>query len=149
MRYQKTASVSRDMETAWFASPYEIESKELANQYRHINHTQQIAYLEKGRLDFLDEKGFGEDWWLQRHILLVVTEVTVHYLREVKASPLFVTVDSVSFENKEIVVTQRLFTSARRLAAYAEVRSACLHKEKKRAIEAPALFVASIEELAV
>lgn len=144
---QRLQGISRDISESLRAIPYPVEEKDLENIYNHVSHGRSIGFLEKARLDFLEELGFGEVWWRERYILLVVVEVQAYYHRELKQTPLFATIDNVWFEENEIVVTQRLFTHTKKLAVSATVHSACLHAEKKRAVEPPSLFVEAMRGL--
>jgi YbgC/YbaW family acyl-CoA thioester hydrolase len=146
---QRLQGISRDISESLRVISYAIEQRDIDNVYSHVSHGRSVGFLEKARLEFLEERGFGEMWWRERHILLVVVAIQASYHRELKQSPLFATIDNVWFEENEIVVTQRLFTHNKKLAVSATVHSACLHAEKKRAVEPPSFFVEAMKKLTV
>jgi acyl-CoA thioester hydrolase len=69
---------------------YELDS------YGHVNNAVYINYTEQARWEILKEAGILESF-LQKNLLLVVTETNIKYMRELKI-----------FDNIEVVTTIKL-----------------------------------------
>ncbi|NOQ27671.1 MAG: acyl-CoA thioesterase [Bacteroidales bacterium] len=75
---------------------YELDS------YGHVNNAVYVSYTEQARWEILKEAGILESF-LERDLLLVVTETNIRYMRELKLFDKIEIISTIKFEAPYLV----------------------------------------------
>lgn len=103
---------------------YELDS------YGHVNNAVYISYTEQARWEILKEAGILESF-LERNLLLVVTETNIRYMRELKLFDKVDIVTSIKFEAPYLVFYQDINNVSNSLkSAKAIVKTLLIDKDR-------------------
>ena len=119
----------------------EIPAEDLVLGYDHVHHATAVSYLERARLAYLETIGHPNESLLARNLFLVITEIQLRYMRELKGGKIEVTCENPRLEGKRVVVDQRVLNNRGKVAVDAVVKSAFMDGETKRAIVVPDFFL--------
>jgi acyl-CoA thioesterase FadM len=123
---------------------YTVPPETLDPEYRHLHHAESLKLLERGRLDLLVAVGCPSQELMKEDIYLVISSLSVRYLREVMAGEVTVECVDVSISGREIIIPQRLLNSKGKVALEAEVRSVCMSGSRRRGMPVPERLVAAL-----
>lgn len=119
---------------------YEISPAQMESAYRHLHHADALRFLERGRLDLLTQLGHANDQLISQDLLLVITNISINYRRELFAGPVFVQCHSLRVDGRDLVIEQRLLNERKKLAVEATVISCFMSGITRRAILPPEAF---------
>ena len=123
-----------------YKAQYEILESQLEPGYSHLNHAASLTLLERGRLDYLDAIGIPNESLHLRKLFLVIAGIEVRYLREIFAGPIEVTIDTVSFVEKKMLLTQRAINQRGKVCVEATYDFRMLDGNSKRSVLFPEDF---------
>ena len=129
-----------------FLAHYDITEADF-DIYQHVNHVDGIRLLECARADYIKSLGFPLEAILARGLLLVVKELSAKYLREIKAGQIAVSCGNCRLDGKDLLITQKITNEKGKLAITADIRLACVDAKLRRAVDAPADFLAAFIDL--
>lgn len=96
-----------------FVFEREIESADVVAEYDHVHHAKIVSLLEEGRLKLLESIGHSQDSLVQRGIFLVITDLKVKFLREIRSGLVKITCEQTKIEDKTISIEQRIISAER------------------------------------
>lgn len=126
---------------------YEVSAQDVENPYHHLHHADCLKFLERGRLDALCRVGHASEDYLKQEIYLVISSISVQYLREVLQGTIRVVVENPKIVGKALIIDQRLFNQRNKLAISAQVQSVFMDGRTRRAMQPPEAFVDSFLRL--
>ena len=124
-----------------YVTHYTILSNELDSQYQHLHHAASLKYLEKARLDLLEQIGFPNQALIDRQLFLVISKIEAQYLREVRDGKIIVQCSDLRTIDKEVIMHQTLINERGKKAIEAEIYCQFLSGITKRATLPPDDFV--------
>lgn len=99
----------------------------------HVNNAKYIEYLQWGRWDWLDRKGFTNDRLSELHAVLVVANIDINYRREARqGESLVVSVAVEKIGEKSFVLNQTVKKSDGEIAADARVVMVAVDPETRK-----------------
>jgi len=103
---------------------YELDS------YGHLNNAIYISYTEQARWEILQDMGLL-DAFLNKNLLLVVTETNIRYMRELKLLDEVNVETVIKYEAPYLIFKHDILNSSTNLkAAKAEVKTLLIDKER-------------------
>lgn len=84
-----------------FRTEIAVDAALTANAYQHVHHADALRILEQARHRFLESHGVSLARFLERGLLLMVSQVELRYRRELRQGAVLVTVESPSSEMRE------------------------------------------------
>lgn len=128
-----------------FEIAFKVPESDTANFAKHVHHADLVRFLELARLEYLKSLGFSYEFFVSRGELLVITEITVSYKREIRSETIRMTVENVRVERKMLVMEQVIYNSVGKEAARALVKQAFVSLESRRAVEVPEYFLVCLK----
>lgn len=128
-------------ETNLFACTLTVTDDLLDAPYHHVHHATTLRFLETGRLRFLEAIGYPIEWFFERNMLLVITDISIRYVREIRAGKIEVRCESPRIEERKIVIHQKLINERGKLAVEATVSSMSMNSVSRRGVYPPEEFV--------
>jgi len=123
-----------------FVIEREISKQELEPLYHHVHHAHAIVILEEARLSYLKQIGFPNQKLIEQGLFLVLTRISVRYLRELLAGVVEVTCENPIVKSRLMRVDQRILLSSGEPAIEAQVDFMCLQRDKGHAVVPPRAF---------
>ena len=114
-----------------------IRPTELTAGYNHVHHADTLRFLEEGRVWFLEQIGFPLEGLLQQGLFLVITQISVHYRRELFAEPVRISCFEPRSEGNRLSLKQEIIKAPQRRAIIADIEFCCMDGESKRAVTPP------------
>lgn len=103
---------------------YELDS------YGHVNNAVYISYTEQARWEILKNAGLLESF-LQKKLLLVVTETNIRYMRELKLFDEIEIITTIKFKSPYLIFNHDLVNHTENLkSAKAEVKTLLIDKNR-------------------
>lgn len=103
---------------------YELDS------YGHVNNAVYVNYTEQARWEILNSAGLLKSF-LDRELLLVVTETNIRYMRELKLFDTIEIITSIKFEAPYLVFNHDILNVTKNLkAAKAQVKTLLIDKDR-------------------
>jgi len=124
-----------------FEQKYSILDNELDAVYQHVHHATTMLFLERARLDFLKVIGFPNELLIERDMFIVIVNLTVEYLRELKKGVIRVSCENPKIRNKAIFLSQRIHDSRDKLAVEARFQLMFMSGSTRRGIKPEQDFV--------
>lgn len=109
--------------------------------YNHVHHATALRFLEEARLEYLVSIGCSNDSLIARNLFLVITDITIKYLREIFAGEIVVTCENPIIDGKTVILDQRILNSRGKPMVTAKVSSMFLSGETKRSVPPPEDFL--------
>lgn len=132
---------------AMYSFNYAIEPELIQSQYNHLHHAETLKFLERARLDLLEQIGHSSSSLMERDIFLVITEISVRYKRELFAGPITVECVETTVRGRDLIITQRILNAKGKVAIEAVVHSCCMSGSSRRAVSPPEDFLAAFQNL--
>ena len=129
-----------------FSTTILIDPKDLESPYHHVHHATSLRYLEKARLQFMENIGQPNQDFLRNNLLLVITAIEINYLREVVGHQVRVTCEQGAVEGKVIRLFQRIVNAKGKTCVKAKVESMFMDGNSRRAVLPPEAFVQAFKE---
>lgn len=146
------ATISRPNETVEgeifplsYACKINVEAASLDNPYFHVHHAEALRYLEYGRAQFLKELGLPLETFIERGLLIMVSQVSASYLREIRGGEHAITVDSCELSRKGCRLVQRVVNSKQKDCIVADVSLVFVDRNARRAVPIPVYFVEAMK----
>lgn len=135
-------SLTKDrISSIMFSVKYKVPHHEIDSEYLHLHHTTSLLYLERARLALLETIGFPINGLIQKGLFIVVKQIDVRYLREVREETIEITCEQSTVNGKEFALVQRLINERGKDAIIADITLAILSSEVKRAVIPPSNFI--------
>lgn len=112
--------------------------------YDHVHHGRCFSILEQARCAMLESIGFPNEQLIREGKVLVITRVDVAYKREVKAGDATVTCEDIRYDDRTIIMRQRIINSRGKTAVEGEVHSMFMDMHSRRGMEAPSDFLTAL-----
>src|SRR5262245_52322350 len=91
-----------------FVVPVQIGDEDVNNPYHHVHHARALYFLEFARAEYLKSRGLPLEEFYKRGVLIVLSDLQVRYMRELRKELISVTVKNVLLERKRIHMIQRI-----------------------------------------
>lgn len=119
----------------------EIRAKDVNNIYEHLHHADYLRLFEDGRTRYLESLGFTLEELFNQQLMIVVTQMNVRYLRELKAGEIKLRCSDFCLNDKEVCLEQEIINSNGKLASSAEVKLKFVSSRLRRAVRPPEDFI--------
>lgn len=119
------------------------EITEIDPIYHHLHHADVLKILERARISFVASIGYPVESFIERNQYLVIFEIGVKYLREVRLGQYQVTVEDCSISGKMLKCKQRIINSKGKDAVEATVSIMLLDGNLKRSVLPDSDFINS------
>lgn len=129
-----------------FTLHIDVTDQDIEPLYNHVHHANALKFLEKARLGFLAAIGCPNDQYIAQGLYLVISHISINYLREIKSGRITVSCTDVSCNKKKIQINQEVVNERGRLAIKAVVESQFLSAQHGRAILPPETFLKALEK---
>jgi len=126
-----------------FVIEREISSSEIEPVYQHVHHAKALCLLEEARLAYLEKIGFPNEKLLNRELFLVLTQVSVRYLREILAGRVLIGCQNPRVKSRLMSVEQQITLASGEVAVEGRIDFMCLSRQKGRAVVPPDDFRAA------
>lgn len=131
---------------AVFSIDIDVDDTWISPVYDHVHHGKLLSMFEQSREALVADIGFPNDAMLRDGKVLVITNVSVAYKREVQRGRFQVTCDSVVVDGRTIVISQRIVNSKGKTAVQGEISLMFMDGAKRRGMLPPTDFIAAIVE---
>ncbi len=116
----------------------EVPKNLLVAEYDHVHHAQIVYLLEEGRLRLLESVGYPQDELIKKGIFIVITGLSVRFLREVRGTRISITCENIEIDGRTIRMTQRLINLEKgKDLVLADIELMILDKTIGRAVVVP------------
>ena len=132
--------------SAGFNLKFSVPVIDLDPTYHHISHWVSLRYMELCRIEFLAALGSPVESLIAIDAFPVVTSIQVRYLREIFKETLTLSCSQIAWAGRACRILQRITKNNDKLAVEAIVELKFLSQLKKRSIEIPSVFIASVEK---
>lgn len=129
-----------------FTLDVDVTEQDIEPLYNHVHHANALKFLEKARLEFLTAIGCPNDQFIAQGLYLVISHISINYLREIKSGRITVSCSEVYCKKKKIQINQEVINERGKLAIRAVVESQFLSAELGRAILPPETFLKALNK---
>lgn len=114
-----------------------VESSELDLEYKHLHHSKYFLIYEQGRTSLMKKAGVPLPEVIAQGLFPVVTEVSVSYLREVKAESYRLETQVSEIKWRTMLFEQTIYDHRDKIVSQAKITCMILSKSAGRAISVP------------
>lgn len=119
----------------------------LVPEYDHVHHAQIVSILEEGRLKLLEAIGHPQEGLVSAGIFLVITGLSVRFLREVRGEEILVTCEDINIDGRYFRMKQRILRPERQKEMVtADIELMVIDKSVGRAVNIPEFLKRSLFE---
>lgn len=114
-----------------------VTSADYEQPYDHVHHSDIIRLLEASRNRFLEFYGESFQKWYDSGIAMVISSISVQYLREVREGDYKVRVAVTRFTDRVLEFAQEMVNSKNKVAVRAGVEVAFMSIKERRGVRSP------------
>ena len=114
-----------------------ISTTDYEQPYDHVHHSNIIRLLEASRNRFLEDHGESFQKWYDLGIAMVISSISVHYLREIREGNYRVRVAVTRFTDSVCEFAQEIVNSKNKIAVRATVEVAFMSLQQRRGVKSP------------
>jgi acyl-CoA thioesterase FadM len=120
-----------------FSLSINVDDSWISPVFEHVHHGKMFSLLELARLAWVESIGFPNDQLIDEGKMLVVTNVSASYKREVKRGAVQVTCDSLTIDDRTMRIRQRILNERKKVVVDAEVSLMFMDPVARRGTDIP------------
>lgn len=129
-----------------FSIKIEIDQTWIAPEFAHVHHGRMLSLFEISREALLESIGFPNSEYMRRGEIVVITEVSVRYKREVRLGVVEVSCEGLKVVGRMMVLKQAIRNDRGKILAEGEFSMMFMHAATRRGYEPPADLIAAMRD---
>jgi acyl-CoA thioesterase FadM len=129
-----------------FSIKIDIDQAWIATEFAHVHHGRMLSIFELSREALLDSIGFPNSEYMRRGQIIVITQISVRYKREVKLGVVEVSCEGLKVDGRVMVLKQAIKNDRGKVLAEGEFSLMFMDAVTRRGFEPPADLIAAMRE---